>query len=266
MTKLHSKDNQTTRRNFLKKTAAVTAAGLTASSILTSSGCSETIVCPFGRAACRLTDKNNVILFQGDSITDLGRDRRRQNNANEPRAMGTGYVLLAASELLDEYSKAKPKIYNRGISGNKVFQLAERWDTDCIDLKPDIVSILVGVNDYWHISKHNYEGTVETYERDYRALIRRTRQALPEVTIVICEPFVLRCGEVDQTWFPAFDGYRAAAKKIAAECKTIFVPFQSIFDKAAKNAPADYWAADGVHPTLAGAHLMAQAWLKAIFG
>lgn len=266
MSKPRPANNQTTRRNFLKNTAAFTAASLAASSILSSAGCSDAIVCPFVGAACRLTDKNNVILFQGDSITDLGRDRRRQNNANEPGAMGTGYVLLAAAELLDEYSKAKPMIYNRGISGNKVFQLAERWDVDCIALKPDIVSILVGVNDYWHISKHGYEGTVETYEKDYRSLLQRTRRELPEVTLVVCEPFVLLWGEVDQSWFPAFDGYRAAAKKVAAECKTIFVPFQSVFDKATKKAPAQYWAADGVHPTLAGAHLMAQAWLKAVLG
>jgi len=266
MDKSRSTSEQTTRRNFLKKTAAVTAAGLTASSLLTSSGCSENMKCPLSGATCSLTEKNNVILFQGDSITDFGRDKRNQSNAHDSRALGSGYVLLAASELLDKYCRAKPKIYNRGISGNKVFQLAERWDADCIDLKPDIVSILVGVNDYWHVSKHGYEGTVETYEKDYRALIRRTREVLPEVKLVICEPFVLRCGEVDDKWFPAFDGYRIAAKKVAAECKTIFVPFQSVFDKAAKNVPAQYWAADGVHPTLAGAHLMAKAWLKAVLG
>jgi lysophospholipase L1-like esterase len=265
MAKKCSNDHNTTRRNFLKKTTAA-AAGLAASSILTSAGCTAITAGPFGGKGRRLIEKNNVILFQGDSITDSGRDRKRQDNANEPRALGTGYVLLAAAELLDEYCRAEPKIYNRGISGDKVFQLADRWDADCIDLKPGIVSILVGVNDYWHISKHGYEGTLETYEKDYRALIRRTRRALPEVTIVICEPFVLRCGEVDQTWFPAFDGYRAAAKKVAAESKTLFVPFQSIFDKAAKNAPAQYWAADGVHPTLAGAHLMARAWLETVFG
>ena len=264
MNKSHSANNQTTRRNFLINSAAVTAAGLTASSILSTSGCTENITCPFIGGACRLTDTNNTILFQGDSITDSGRDRRSQNNANDPRAMGTGYALLAASQLLDEYSKVKPKIYNRGISGNKVFQLAERWDADCIALKPDIVSILVGVNDYWHISKHGYEGTVKTYEKDYRALLQRTRRELPEVTLVVCEPFVLRCGEVNQSWFPAFDGYRAAAKKVAAECKAIFVPFQSVFDKATKSAPAQYWTADGVHPTLAGAHLMAKTWLSTV--
>jgi lysophospholipase L1-like esterase len=180
--------------------------------------------------------------------------------------MGTGYVLLAASQLLDKYSKVKPKIYNRGISGNKVFQLAERWDDDCIALKPGIVSILVGVNDYWHISKHGYDGTVETYEKDYRALLQRTRRELPEATLAVCEPFVLQCGEVDKSWFPAFDGYRAAAKKVAVETKTIFVPFQSVFNKATRRAPAQYWTADGVHPTLAGAHLMAKAWLKAVLG
>jgi len=156
-----------------------------------------------------------------------------------------------------EHYNAKPIVYNRGISGDNVFQLANRWDTDCINLKPDVVSILVGVNDYWHTFKHGYEGTVETYEKDYRTLLERTRRELPEVTLVICEPFVFRCGDVDEKWFPDFDGYSAAAKKVATDFNTKFVPFQSMFDKAIKKAPAKYWAADGVHPTMAGAYLMA---------
>jgi lysophospholipase L1-like esterase len=258
-------DGLTTRRNFLKKAAATTAAGLTVSSILPS-GYSDAMAGSSGRVPYRLTKENNVILFQGDSITDAGRSKRRQDNANDVRAMGIGYVLLATSEILAKYCDIKPRIYNRGISGNKVFQLADRWDNDCIALKPDIVGILIGVNDYWHAAKHGYDGTVETYERDYRALLKRTRQELPEVKLVICEPFVLRCGEVDEKWFPDFDGYRAAAKKMATEFGTIFVPFQSMFDEACKNAPPDYWAADGVHPSLAGSYLMAQAWLKAVLG
>ncbi len=260
------KDNPTTRRNFLKRAAGATAAGLMVSSILPSSGLSDTKAGSSGRASYRLTGRNNVILFQGDSITDAGRSKTRQNNANEPRAMGIGYVLLAASQLLAEHCDAKPRIYNRGISGNKVFQLAERWNVDCIALKPDVVSILVGVNDYWHTSKHGYDGTVETYERDYRALLERTRRELPEAELVICEPFVLRCGEVDEKWFPDFDGYRAAVKELAADFNTIFVPFQSIFNEASKNAPHSYWSADGVHPSIAGSYLMAQAWLKAVLG
>ncbi|MGD2093621.1 MAG: SGNH/GDSL hydrolase family protein [Phycisphaerales bacterium] len=265
MTNGRLKDNPTTRRNFLKKVAGATAAGLTVSSILPS-GCSNTMAMSSGRKSYRLTERNNVILFQGDSITDAGRSKRRQDNANDIRAMGIGYVLLAASEVLAGYCEVKPKIYNRGISGNKVFQLADRWDADCIALKPDIISILIGVNDYWHASKHGYEGTVETYERDYRALLGRTRRELPKVKLVICEPFVLKCGEVDETWFPDFDGYRAVAKKMAAEFDTIFIPFQSMFDEAIRNAPPDYWAADGVHPSLAGSCFMAKAWLKAVLG
>jgi lysophospholipase L1-like esterase len=210
-----------------------------------------------------LIGANAVVLFQGDSITDAGRDRSREQNANDARALGNGYALLAASQLLIEHG-AGLKIYNRGISGNKVFQLAERWDADCISRTPDVVSILIGVNDIWHKLNGQYDGTVEVYERDYRALLERTRQALPRVKLVICEPFVLRCGAVNDKWFPDFDGYRAAAKRVAGDFKAVFIPFQSMFDEAAQKAPPAHWAADGVHPTMAGAQLMAQAWLRAV--
>jgi lysophospholipase L1-like esterase len=253
----------TSRRNFLKTTAT---AGLTISSILTCSGYSNTLLSSENREPYRLTEKNSRLLFQGDSITDAGRSRGRLNKANEPRALGTGFVFLAACQLLAEHSEAKPRIFNRGISGNKVYQLAERWDKDCIALKPDVVTILIGVNDYWHTLKHGYDGTVEKYETDYRTLLERTRRELPMVTLVICEPFVLRCGEVNENWLGEFDRYRSAAKKISAKFNTIFVPFQNVFDEAVKKAPPSYWAADGVHPTMAGAYLMAQAWLKAVLG
>jgi len=252
------------RRDFLKQTALMATAGLTASSLLSSSGCSA--IQSAGAEAYHLTETNKVILFQGDSITDWGRTRSKENTPNDQQALGSGYALLAAGALLDEYSNIRPIIYNRGISGNKVFQLAERWDNDCIALKPDLVSILVGVNDFWHTLNAGYTGTVETYQNDYHALLERTKKALPAVTLVICEPFVLKCGSVNQKWFPAFDSYREAAKKVAAKFKTIFVPFQSAFDKAVENAPPQYWATDGVHPTVAGAHLMAKVWLKTVFG
>jgi lysophospholipase L1-like esterase len=155
-----------------------------------------------------------------------------------------------------------------------VYQLAERWQADCFDLKPDVLSILVGVNDYWHKLKHGYAGTLETYETDFRALIKRTRDALPAVQLVICQPFVLRnpgadekiakTWAVDDTWFPDFDGYRAVAKKVADEAGAAFVPFQAMFDAAAKIALPERWLVDGVHPTPDGAALMAHWWLKAV--
>lgn len=265
MRHLTSVNDKASRRDFLKTTAVATA-GLAISSILSSSGCSKALAGSKNQASYRLTEKNNCLLFQGDSITDAGRDRGRLDKANEPRALGTGYVFLAASQLLAENFEAKPRIFNGGISGNKVYQLAERWDTDCIAIKPDVVSILIGVNDYWHTFKHGYNGTVEKYKGDYRTLLERTRSELPTVTLVICEPFVLRCGEVNEEWFPEFDRYRSAAKKVSAEFNTIFVPFQYVFNEAAKKAPPQYWTADGVHPTMAGAYLMAQAWLKTVLG
>jgi lysophospholipase L1-like esterase len=155
------------------------------------------------------------------------------------------------------------KIFNRGISGNKVYQLAERWQTDCLDLKPDVLSILIGVNDYWHLLKHGYDGTVDKYETDYHALVQRTKAALPDVKLVIGEPFVLKVGAVDDSWFPAFDDYRVAANRVAEEAGAVFVPFQMMFDLAAKIAPPERWAADGVHPTSDGAALMAHWWLRA---
>ncbi len=108
------------------------------------------------------------------------------------------------------------KIFNRGVSGNKVYQLAERWQADCLDLKPNVLSILIGVNDYWHKHKHNYDGTLEKYEGDYRALIKRTKDALPEVRLILCEPFTLKVGAVDDTWFP---GVRRLSRGGEAHCE-----------------------------------------------
>jgi lysophospholipase L1-like esterase len=94
--------------------------------------------------------------------------------------------------------------------------------------------------------------------------VKRTKDALPEVKLVVCEPFTLRVGSVDDSWFPAFDGYRAAARRVAEEAGAVFVPFQDMFDTAAKLAPANLWAADGVHPTADGAAIMAGRWLKVV--
>ena len=155
---------------------------------------------------------------------------------------------------------------NRGVSGNKVYQLAERWNKECLDLKPNLLSILIGVNDFWHTLDGKYHGTVEIYEKDYRALVERTLKALPKVKLVICEPFVLRCGHVNEKWFPEFDGYRVAARRVAENYHAAFVPFQMMFDEAIQYAPPEHWAGDGVHPTPAGAALMAHNWLKTVGG
>ncbi len=252
--------NSISRRNFIKTLTTSTLGG----AALLSSGCSSIENRHSIKSENSIIEKGNTILFQGDSITDSSRSRRTAATANDANALGRGYVYMIASQLLAEYPADDLKIFNRGISGNKVFELAARWDTDCIDLKPDVLSILIGVNDIWHTLEGRYNGTIEKYENDYRALLERTLEVLPDVKLVICEPFVLRCGAVNDKWFPEFNGYRASASKIANEFNARFVPFQTMFDKAIENTSPEYWAADGVHPTIAGAALMAKEWLKTV--
>ena len=213
--------------------------------------------------------KGATVLLQGDSITDAGRNRKRGEIPNDPRALGRGYAFNIASSLLAERPNDGLKFFNRGNSGWKVPQLADSWDRNCIAIKPDVLSIMIGVNDYWHTVGFGkkYKGTAETYERDYRALLKRTVKELPGIKLVICEPYALRCGKhVNDSWFPEFDKYRAASKKMADEFGAKFVPFQSMFEEASKDTPLSFWANDGIHPSPPGAQIMALEWLKVVNG
>ncbi len=262
MKKSPSSTHVLTRRNFLKLSGVAMGTASLLGPRLTAAATAQ----GWPPARRNLVAKSDVVLFQGDSITDAGRSRDQANVPNQQPGLGSGYAWLAAAELLVDRPKDGLTIFNRGISGNKVFQLAERWQKDCLDLKPSLLSILIGVNDLWHKLNGQYAGTVEVYERDYRALLERTRKALPKIKLVLCEPFVLRCGAVNDKWFPDFDSYRAAAKRIAADYHAAFLPFQTMFDQAVKLAPPEHWAKDGVHPTPAGASLMAYNWLRVAAG
>ncbi len=250
------------RRNFIKR-SAFQAAGV-ASVPMILSATLPTVSSK--KAALPKLCNGDVVLFQGDSITDAGRNRDAQK-PNDAWSFGPGYALMAAASLLEQMPEMGLSIYNRGISGNKVYQLADRWQQDCLDLKPAVLSILIGVNDYWHKRNGNYDGTVEVYENDYRALLKRTKENLPDVTLVICEPFSVDGGTaIGEGWQQEFEPYREVAKKLSEEFDTLFVPYHSIFIEALKHAPAAYWCPDGVHPSMAGAQLMAQAWLKVVQG
>lgn len=252
-----------TRRNFLLQSTAGAAAMASIPAIVSS-------CMPRGEKSVAekygLLQNGDTVLFQGDSITDAGREKQNEL-PNNPASFGSGYAFLAASALLGALPEKNLTIYNRGISGNKVFQLAERWQKDALDLKPNLLSILIGVNDYWHTRNNNYDGTVEVYENDFRDLLKRTKENLPQVKLVICEPYyLLNTSAVDESWVEPMKQYQASAKKIADEFDAIWVPFQAAFDEAVKHAPATYWTRDGVHPAMPGAELMAQTWLKAIGG
>ncbi|MDR2914841.1 MAG: GDSL-type esterase/lipase family protein [Tannerella sp.] len=249
-----------TRRDFLKRAAFA--------------GVGMAIIPEIANAAVREQNKvsrknitlkkDSVILFQGDSITDCGR-KRESITCNNVDQLGNGYALFTATSILAKQADKQPKIYNRGISGNKVYQLRERWEIDALSFMPDVLSILIGVNDYWHKLNGKYNGTVQIYENDLRDLLKYTKEKLPKIQLVLCEPFALSGGSAinDSEWFPMFNDYRASLKKLAGEFDAVFVPFQSAFDEAVKIAPATYWSADGVHPDLPGRQLMAETWLKA---
>jgi lysophospholipase L1-like esterase len=248
------------RRDFLKKTMLAGAGALMIPELAKAVVKEHTAV-----NAPKITLKQEaVILMQGDSITDAGRDREN-NISNSLPMLGSGYSLFVASHLLAKHASQQLKIYNRGVSGNKVYQLRERWEIECLAIHPDVLSILIGVNDYWQTLSGNYKGTLSVYENDYRALLRYTKEKLPNVQLVIGEPFALRGGSAieDVRWFPAFDAYREVAKKLAAEFNAVFVPYQSAFEAAFKQAPTRYWSYDGVHPDLPGRQLMASLWLEA---
>ncbi|MES2306780.1 MAG: SGNH/GDSL hydrolase family protein [Gemmatimonadota bacterium] len=204
-----------------------------------------------------------TILFQGDSITDAGRNRAK-TGANDIAGLGNGYPLLLAAELRERNPAADLQVLNRGISGHRVPDLAARWQADTIALAPDLLSILIGVNDIWHTRNKNYDGTPAKYESGYNELLANTRSALPQIRLVVMEPFVLRVGAVDDTWFPEFDHYRAAAKRVAKSAGATFVPLHDYLTDLAKKSGPAYWAADGVHPTLAGHQAIAAQWMRVV--
>ena len=239
------------RRSLIQKTAAASVLGAVAGTLAAEGNT------PKGFEM----KKGSTILFQGDSITDAGRNKK-DPLANQQ--LGRGYPSHIAGGLLGKHTCHELQIHNRGISGNKVPDLAGRWQKDAIDIKPDLLSILIGVNDIWHKLNGRYDGTVEKYETGYHELLKRTQKELPNTQIVVCEPFVLKCGAVKDNWFPEFDQMRAVARKLAKELNLTLVPFQTMFDEATRSAGPEFWARDGVHPSTAGHALMAQTWREVV--
>jgi len=206
-----------------------------------------------------------VILFQGDSITDCGRDK---NNIN---SLGNGYCNMVGAALGAEYPYDF-KFYNMGINGNRIVDIYARIKCDIINLKPDYMSILIGINDCWHEYTRQNGVDAEKFEMIYGLLIEEIRAALPDLKIIILEPFVLpgSATVTDEEHPGRWEHFknectkrRWAAKKIAEKYNLTFVPLQDIFTKVNADAPKmGYWLADGVHPTPAGHELIKREWLK----
>lgn len=197
------------------------------------------------------------ILFQGDSITDMNRGRTADPN----HILGHSYAFLIGARFGAMLPERNLTFLNRGVSGNTVPALAARWQQDTIDLNPDILSILIGIND---AARHL---PLEEFEAGYDKLLAGSVAANPQVKIVLGEPFTLPVGrykESWQEWRAEVQGRQDVVAKLAAKYHAAYVRYQKVFDDAVKRAAPDYWIWDGIHPTYSGQQLMADEWVRAV--
>ena len=198
------------------------------------------------------------ILFFGDSITDASRDRDSDDSEN---ALGVGYVKFVAQQLT---AGGANEVINRGNSGHRVVDLYARIKVDCWNLKPDVLSILIGVNDVWHelYSRNGVE--LDRFERVYRMLLEDTKKVLPDTKIILCEPFVLQGGATMEKYdgFLEVYNYAKLIKRLAEEYGCEFLPLQDKLTAMAAKSQASDYLSDGVHPAEKGAMLIADEWLK----
>ena len=199
-----------------------------------------------------------TILFQGDSITDT--DRRDEYICG----MGRGYPGYVAGRLgLDQPNDYQ--FINRGISGNRIVDIYARIKQDIINLKPDVISFLVGVNDAWHEIYWQNGVATEKFKKIYKMLIDEIYEALPNVKIILMEPFVLE-GSATAEHYAQFraDVYEKAeaVRQLAEEYQLPFIALQADLDKLAKEAPNDHWLTDGVHPTIYFHQYIADRWIN----
>lgn len=203
--------------------------------------------------------KNMTILFQGDSITDCG---RRESLLD---SMGSGYAYFVSSILSAQYPELNLTFINRGISGNCIDDLERRWERDCLDHKPDLLSILIGVNDTWRYCTYDSRATSELFEETFREILTLAKNHFDPV-FVLCEPFLLNVSEEVEMCRSELNKRIDAFKGLKDEFNAIYVPFNVMFAKSSKKVRPAYWAPDGVHPTPAGHALMAREWIRWVTG
>ena len=203
------------------------------------------------------------ILFYGDSITDTLRDYNAQGISRAPESLGYGYVNVIASELITE-NPLKYQVINTGVSGNKVVDLYARLKGDCWNYSPDLISILIGVNDVWAEPMLNNGVDIDRFEQTYRLIIEQTKKALPNVKFILMEPYY-QSGTATEEFieeFKAVKDYALVVKKLCKEYDIPFVELQKPLDDYAKKFGKENTLIDGVHPAVAGGTIIAREWLK----
>lgn len=207
---------------------------------------------------------NFKILFQGDSITDAG--RMIAPTAGFPNhGLGPGYPSIVTGKLQLAYPEIDFENSNRGISGNNIYHLYSRWRRETLELKPDMLSLLIGIND------SSLESNTAEFGEDplsygdvYRALLAWCRKMNPDIRFVLLEPFLLPRNDTHKQWIPVLQRRQTELQQIAREFDAVFIDLQRVFDEACRIKPSEFWSADGVHPSLAGHHLIANEWVARV--
>jgi lysophospholipase L1-like esterase len=191
-----------------------------------------------------------IVLFQGDSITDC--------NRFSLTPYGDGYVSKVVKAL------PQLEIINRGISGNRVIDLKERWKEDALDLHPDVLVIMIGVNEVWHYLSYGKEYSDSQYEKDYRLILDELKHINPKLKIVMMQPFLFEVGVVKADWVAPLDRLKVIVKRIAHEKADAYIPLQEILNQATKDYSKEELLPDGVHPSDLGHQLIANEVIKVL--
>lgn len=206
----------------------------------------------------QLTDQQ-TLLFTGDSITDCG--RARPIGSTHENGLGDGYVALIDATLAATRPQSFIRVLNSGISGNRVTDLEERWQTDVLNHTPDCLSIMIGINDVWrHFDTPNDPAPVtpEIFKSTYRELLK----SIPEnITTLLATPFLIEADSND-SMLKMMDHYGTIVKDLANEFETHFVDTQAAFNEYLRHRSAQTLAEDRVHPNLIGHQILANAFLS----
>lgn len=203
------------------------------------------------------------LLFIGDSITHAF---RKPEEIGTSYRLGAGWVMLLAAQFHAEHPELALEIENRGECGHTLDDLAQRWDADCLAWRPSVLNLLAGVNDTQRTFKYGTGLPHGEFHEAYRVLLARTRQALPEVRLILCEPFLLEVGMVTAAWRDDLRLRQRSIRELAAEFGAVFVELQGAFDQAAARTGPAYWLFDGIHPNAAGQWLIRSEWRRQVLG
>jgi lysophospholipase L1-like esterase len=201
--------------------------------------------------------QNCCFVFQGDSVTEAGR--------RDGLELGTGYVFHISSRLMADFPQSDFVIYNRGKGGDMLGDILWRWDSDTLALKPDVLSILIGIN-HTIAGAEDLGAPVSGFENGYRQMLDITLEKFPDTVFILGLPFIMPVGSHKDDWKRISEDISKRIdiiKRLANEYNAVCIDYPALFEKVNDIKPYEYWVADGVHPTIAGHELMAREWMKA---